>query len=150
MQYPMINHSGREYQKKNIYTWVTEKNNKTHNDNKMYYEETGFIKRGKWPFSEFCRQDCMGKSEWSFGAFYHHPRWLSGKESACQAGDAGSIPRWGRFSGERNGNPLQCSCLENPMERGGWRATVPGITKSWTQLSDWAWTQSSPQCCPSK
>ena len=53
MQYPMINHSGREYQKKNIYTRVTEKNIKTHNGNKMYYEETGFIKRGKWSFPGF-------------------------------------------------------------------------------------------------
>ena len=63
-----MSHSGREYLKKNIYTWVTEKNNKIHNDNKMYYEETGFIKRGKWSFPEFGRQDCLGKSEWSFGA----------------------------------------------------------------------------------
>ena len=40
--------------------------------------------------------------------------------------------------GERNGNPLQCSCLENPMDRGTWLATVHGVTKSWTWLSDWA------------
>ena len=52
-----------------------------------------------------------------------------GKESACNAGDPGSIPGWGRFSGEGNGNPLQYSRLENPMDRGAWQATVHGITK---------------------
>ena len=45
------------------------------------------------------------------------PWWLSGKESACQAGDAGSIPGSGRSPGDGNGNPLQYSCLENPMDR---------------------------------
>ena len=54
------------------------------------------------------------------------------KESACSAGDAGSIPGSGRSPGEGNGNPLQYSCLENPMDRGAWRATVHGVTKSRT------------------
>ena len=45
------------------------------------------------------------------------------------------IPGLGSSSGERNGNPLQYSCLENPIDREAWRATVRGITKSWTQLS---------------
>ena len=58
------------------------------------------------------------------------------KKSACNAGDPGSIPGLGRSPGEGNGNPLQYSCLENPMDRGAWRATVHGVTKSWTQLSD--------------
>ena len=58
------------------------------------------------------------------------------KESACNAGDPGLIPGLGRSPGEGNGNPLQCSCLENPMDRGAWQATVHGVTKSWTQLSD--------------
>ena len=58
------------------------------------------------------------------------------KESACCAGDPGSIPGLGRSPGEGNGNPLQCSCLENPMNGGAWWATVHGVTKSWTQLSD--------------
>ena len=49
-----------------------------------------------------------------------------GKESACNAGDPGSIPGLGRSSGEGNGNPLQYSCLENPMDRGHWWATVHG------------------------
>ena len=57
------------------------------------------------------------------------PRWLSGRESACQAGDTGLIPGLGRCSGEGNGNPPQYSCLENPMERGAWCAIVHGVTR---------------------
>ena len=49
---------------------------------------------------------------------------------------AGLIPGWGRFPGEGHGQPLQCSCLENPMDRGARRATVPGVTKSRTRLSE--------------
>ena len=55
-----------------------------------------------------------------------------GKESACSAGDAGSIPGSGRSPGEGNGFPLQYSCLENSMDRGAWRTTVHGVAKSWT------------------
>ena len=58
------------------------------------------------------------------------------KESACNAGDAGSFPGSGRSPGEGNDNPLQYSYLENPMDRGGWRATAPRVAKSQTQLSD--------------
>ena len=58
------------------------------------------------------------------------------KESACNAGDSGSIPGSGRSPGEGNGNPLQCPCLENSMDRGAWRATVHGVAKSWTRQSD--------------
>ena len=60
----------------------------------------------------------------------------AGKESACNAEDLGSIPGLGRFSGEGHGNPLQYSCLENPMDRGAWQAIVHGVTKSQTRLSD--------------
>ena len=63
-----------------------------------------------------------------------------GKEPAYNAGDmaedAGSIPESGRSPGEENGNPLQYSCLESPMDRGAWwvmdQVTVHGVTKSWT------------------
>ena len=48
--------------------------------------------------------------------------------------DASSIPGWGRSPGGGHGNPLQYSCLENPMDRGSWQATVHGVTKSWTRL----------------
>ena len=64
------------------------------------------------------------------------PWWPSGKDSACSVGDPGSIPGSGRSPGVGNGNPLQYSCPENPMDRGAWRATVHGVTKSWTRLSD--------------
>ena len=49
-------------------------------------------------------------------------RWLSGKKSTCNAGDASLIPGPGRFPGEGNGYPLQYSCLENSMDRGAWQA----------------------------
>ena len=49
------------------------------------------------------------------------------KNQPASAGDVGSVPGLGRSSGEGNGNPLQYSCLENPMDRGAWRATVHGV-----------------------
>ena len=52
------------------------------------------------------------------------------------AGDSGSIPGSGRSPGERNGNPLQYSCLGNPTDRGAWWATVYGVVKNQTRLSD--------------
>ena len=58
------------------------------------------------------------------------------KASACNSGDMGSIPGLGRSPGEGNGNPLQYSCLENPMDRGAWWATVHGVEKSQTRLSN--------------
>ena len=58
------------------------------------------------------------------------------KESACSIGDLGLIPGLGRSPREGNGNPLQYSCLENPMDRGAWWATVHGVAKSRTRLSD--------------
>ena len=63
-------------------------------------------------------------------------RFLNGEESACSAGDLSSIPGSGRPPGEGNGNPLQYSCLENPMDREAWRATVHEVPKSQTRLSD--------------
>ena len=57
---------------------------------------------------------------------------LTVKNPAANAGDirdAGLIPGRGRAPGEGNGNPLQCSCLENPMDRGGWQATVYRVTE---------------------
>ena len=60
--------------------------------------------------------------------------------SARNAGDLGSIPGLGRSPGEENGNPLQYSCLENPMDGEAWRATVHGVPKSRTRLSDFTFT----------
>ena len=56
-------------------------------------------------------------------------QWLIGKESACNLGDLGLIPGWGKSSGEGNGYPLLYSCLENSMDRGVWGAAVHGVTK---------------------
>ena len=58
------------------------------------------------------------------------------KESACNAGDPGSTPGLGRSPGEGNGNPLQYSCLENPMDREAWQATVHGVAKSRTRITN--------------
>ena len=58
------------------------------------------------------------------------------EESACNAGDLGSIPGSGISPGEGIGYPLQDSCLENAMDRAAWQATVHGVAKSRTQLSD--------------
>ena len=59
-----------------------------------------------------------------------------GKESACSVGVLGSVPGLGRSRGEWNSNLLQYSCLENSMHSGAWQATVHGVIKSWTQLSN--------------
>ena len=64
------------------------------------------------------------------------PGGLVSKESACNVGDPGSIRGSGRSPGEGIGNLLQYSCIENPMDKGAWQATVHGITKNRTQLSD--------------
>ena len=58
------------------------------------------------------------------------------KNPRANTGDLGSIPGSGRSSGEGNGNPLQYSWLENPRDRGAWRATVHGVTKSWARRRD--------------
>ena len=69
-----------------------------------------------------------------------YPCGSDGKETACNVGDLGSISELERSPGEGNVNPLQYSCLKNPMEdpmdRGAWQATVPGVTKSQTRLSN--------------
>ena len=77
------------------------------------------------------------------------------KESVCNAGDAGLIPGLGRSPGEGHGNPLQCSCLENPMGRGAWRATVHGVEKEsdtteWLTLSlfTFLWKTYTPMLWP--
>ena len=57
------------------------------------------------------------------------PQWLSVKNPPANAGDVGSIPGSGRSPGEGNGNPLQYSCLGNPMDRGAWQTTVHEVTK---------------------
>ena len=71
--------------------------------------------------------------------FWGFPKYFDGsesKESSCNVGDPDLIPGSRRTLGEINGNPLRYSCLENSMDRGNLLATVQGVTKCWTQLSD--------------
>ena len=74
------------------------------------------------------------------------PGGLVGKESACNTVDPGSIPGWGRSPGERNGYPLQYSCLGNPLDKGAWWATVHGPQRVGHDLvtkppDEWSWTK---------
>ena len=66
----------------------------------------------------------LHRKQWDF------PSGSDGKESICNAGDLGSIPELGRSPREGHGNPLQYSCLEHPMDRRTWRATVHRVAKS--------------------
>ena len=68
------------------------------------------------------------------------PGGSDGKAFAYNVGDPGLIPGLGRSPGEGNGNPLQYSCLENPMDEGAWLATVHGVAKSQTRLSNFTIT----------
>ena len=67
---------------------------------------------------------------------------MDSKVSAYSAGDPGSIPGWGRSPGEGNGNPLQYCCLENPKDGGAWWATVHGVAKTRTRVSNFILTLS--------
>ena len=88
---------------------------------------------GEWGPGSWCQ---------SFSLVYKPVRWLfcfgsNCKEFACNAGDLGSVPGLGRCPGGGKGYPLQYSVLENSHSRGAWRATVHGVEKSWTRLSNW-------------
>ena len=81
---------------------------------------------------------------------YWLPRWLNGKESTCSAeavGNLGLIPGLGRSPGGGNGNSVQYSCWDNPMDRGTWQATLHGVTKSQTQLSTHTHCKLYSLCC---
>ena len=99
------------------------------------------------PFDQVRRTDEKPPTKWwvfvGWGGF---PGGSDDKASACNAGDLGSIPGLGRSPGEENGNPLQYSCLENPMDRGAWWATAHGVAKSWTRLSDFTHTHIVDVC----
>ena len=107
--------------------WDTLRN--THNPG---WRESEFI--GYTLFLLFFCPSTQGKaSTGSNGHVYSMPS--DGRKSVCNAGDLGSFPGLGRSSGEGNGYSLQYSYLEKSMNRGGWRATVYGVAKSWTQLN---------------
>ena len=78
----------------------------------------------------------IGRMTWYYKLTHRgFPGNSDGKETACNAGALGLIPGSGRSPGEGNDYPLQCSCLENPMDRGAWWATVHRTAGSWTWLS---------------
>ena len=79
---------------------------------------------------------CTPRAPYNPDVGYRFPGGSEVKESALNVGDLGSISRSGRCPGEGNGYPLQYFCLENSMDRGAWQATVHGVTKSQTWLSD--------------
>ena len=112
-------------------------------------EEEKSVGRGWHKFNELVLKLAPGTEEFmspqtsvfltNFISVYHFkglPLWLSGKESTCNAGDSRSRsdPWVRKIPGVGNGNPLQYSSHENPMDRGAWRATVNGVAKSRTQL----------------
>ena len=76
------------------------------------------------------QEDPLERNGLPTGVFLGFPGGSGGKVSACNAGDPASIPGLGRPPGEENGYPLQYSCLEKYMDRGGWQATVHGVAKS--------------------
>ena len=79
---------------------------------------------------------CVFTDSWQLSSSKVMPGGSVGKESACNVGDLGSIPGLGRSPGEGNSYPLQYSSLENSMDRKAWQATVHGVAKSWTWLSN--------------
>ena len=79
-----------------------------------------------------CSEQCLAQSHHICMYVFVISGGSDGKESACNVGDSGLIPSLGRSPGEGNGNPLQYSCLDNPTDRGAWRAVVRGVAKSWT------------------
>ena len=91
------------------------------------------LKRSKTPLPRVTQEERLKGGHQLSGGF---PGGLEVKASASNSGDPGSIPGSGRSPGEGNGNPLQYSCLENPMDGGAWWATVHGVAKSRTRLSD--------------
>ena len=93
----------------------------------------------RWPkYWSFNISPCFNLDSFFFFLvlFLGFPGGLNGKESACDAGDLGSIPESGRSFGEGNGNPFQYSCLENSMDRGAWKATVHEVENGRTLPSD--------------
>ena len=92
---------------------------------------------GKGEFILAGSEETLVAFESGLGIFWGFPGGLDGKESACHVGDLGSIPGSGKSPGEGKGYPLQCSCLENSMDRGAWWATGHGVAElDMTELSD--------------
>ena len=104
------------------------------NTKHVYEIFTGLMEVNRNEIRQFFRFLSVLSTE--HGTWVGFPGGSEVEASACNAGDLGSIPGSGRSSGDGNGHPLQYSCLENPMDRGAWQATVHGVAKSRTRLSD--------------
>ena len=105
----------------------------------LYFSFSSFIKWETWTIG-ISKPLFLDYSQ-TMGNWRGLPRWHNVKNLPENLGDTGSIHGSGRSPGEGNDNPLQYSHLKNPMDRGAWWATVNGVTKSWTQLSNWAHTK---------
>ena len=102
------------------------------------YETAFFVGQKEWvnvdSFGSFSLTASFpGPKELDPSFLWGFPGSSDSKENTCNAGDLGSIPGLGRSPGERSGSPLQYSCLENPIDRGAWWATVHGVAKSSTR-----------------
>ena len=96
------------------------------------------IKKKKGPLSHLLSSSCIKPETRTCNShFKHFPGGARGKEPACQCKRHSLDPWIGKFPGEVNGNPLQYTCLKNPMDKGVWQATVRGL-QSQTWWSDWA------------
>ena len=93
-----------------------------------------------WGHKESDTTEVAAHILWNMGYAGIFPSGSIAKETTCNAGDLGSTPGSRRFSGEGNGNLLQYSCLENPMDRGTWQVTFHGVTKNQIQLSGFTFT----------
>ena len=102
----------------------------------IFKNNSGLLWKTVWWFLKKLKLELPGLRWCPVVGASHSPGDSDSKESACNAGDPGSISGLGRSLAEGNGSPLQCSCLENSMDRGAWWATAHGVTESWTQLSD--------------
>ena len=102
----------------------------------MVVETSGGFLASRSLFLHICKMGKLCNSPSKFNLFLNFYHFIDsgsdGKEPACNAGDPGSFPGSGRSPGEENSNPLQCSCLENSVDRGAWRTTVYGVAKSQT------------------
>ena len=121
-----------------------------HTDRKLTGSETHWLSPFSWSpefsvprqgnsvsvWSNPEREGSFGLAEPKIGTYFLAGIDSDGKEFACNAADLGSMLGSGKSPGEGHGNPLQYSCLENPMDRGAWWATVQGVTKGQTWLSD--------------
>ena len=112
----------------------------------VIHDHSPFTPRAKSSASSYnCTFKMHTKSDLSYNLSMGLPGGSVGKESTCSIGDPGSIPGLGRSPGEGNGSPLQCSCLENPINREAWQATVHGVAKVGQDLATKARPQ--PLCC---